>query len=173
MAAAFVTSSMIGVDLQNASTTQQFALGTKVFGSNNSEWEYILASGSIATGVFVQCYTSGTAGPITTALLVYNSQGLDIGVAQFTISAGSYGFVAKRGNSLYALVSGSSVPGGAGLAFSAFAGAICTSLGAAAGNSAMGIFLTNSSNPAVADTRVVVEGLTMVWPRSPVVANPA
>ena len=43
-----VTSSIIGVDLNNAGTTQLFALGTKVFGTDDSEWEYILASGSTA-----------------------------------------------------------------------------------------------------------------------------
>lgn len=162
---AFATSSQIGVDLANASTTQIFALGTKVLGSDNSEWEYVLASGSITTGQFVQVIGSGTAGVLLTSNLVFNSAALDLGVAQFTISAGLFGFVAKRGRNLYALVSGSSVPGGNSWAYGPL-GAMVTSLLAAVGNSAAGIFLTTSSNPAVAASTVVVQGLTMVWPRA-------
>ena len=165
-----VTSSVIGVDLTSASSTQLFALGTKVFGTDDSEWEYVLASGSITTGQFVRVQVSGTAGVLITAHLVYNSGGLDLGVAQFTISAASYGFVAKRGRNLYAYVSGSSVPGGNSWAFGD-TGAIVTSLLAAVGHSAAGIFMTTSSNPAVAAAQVVVQGLTLVWPRSLVTAN--
>lgn len=167
---AYSTSSQIGVDLNSASTTQLFALGTKVFGSDDSEWEYVLASGSITTGQFVRVQTSGTAGVLITAHLVYNSGGLDLGVAQFTISAGSFGFVAKRGRNLYAYVSGSSVPGGNSWAFGD-TGAIVTSLLAAVGHSAAGVFMTTSSNPAVAAAQVVVQGLTITWPRSLVASN--
>ena len=169
---AFATSSQIGVDLNSASTTQLFALGYRVTGSDDSIYEYVLASGSITTGQFVQVIGGGTAGVFLTANLVYNSLALDIGVAQFTISAGSYGFVAKQGRNLYALFQGSSIPGGYGVAF-ATGGAICTSLMAAAGNSAAGLFMTNSSNPAVAAATVVVQGLTMVWARGLTVANPS
>ena len=162
---AYSTSSQIGVDLNNSGTTQLFALGTKVFGSDDSEWEYVFASGSITTGQFVRVQVSGTAGVLITAHLVYNSGGLDLGVAQFTISASSYGFVAKRGRNLYAYVSGSSVPGGNSWAFGD-TGAIVTSLLAAVGHSAAGVFMTTSSNPAVAAAQVVVQGLTITWPRS-------
>jgi len=168
----FVSQSTIGVDLNNASSTQLFALNTKVFGTDNSEWTYVLASGSITTGQFVQVIGGGTAGVFLTANLVYNSLALDIGVAQFTISSGSYGFVAKRGANLYALVQGSSVPGGNGLAYCT-GGAIGTSLAAAVGNSAAGVYLTTSSNPAVAGNNVVVQGLTLVWPRGLTTANPS
>lgn len=162
---AFVTSSVLGVDLANASSTQLFTLGQKVLGSDDSEWTYVLASGSITTGQFVQIIGSGTAGVLLTSNLVYNSLALDIGVAQFTISSASYGFVAKRGRNLYALVQGSSTPGGNSWAF-ATGGAITTSLAAAVGNSAAGVFMTTSANPAVAGNNVVVQGLTLVWPRA-------
>lgn len=162
---AFSTSSQIGVDLTTASSTQLFALGTKINSSDDGEYEYVLASGSITTGGFVQVIGSGTAGLLLTSNLVYNTLALDIGVAQFTISSASYGWVAKRGRNLYALVSGSSVPGGNSWAF-ATGGAICTSLLAALGHTAVGIFMTTSSNPSVAGAAVVVQGLTMVWPRS-------
>lgn len=162
---AFASSSQIGVDLNNASTTQLFALGYKVFGSDDSEWTYALASGSIVTGQFVQLIGGGTAGPLQTANLVYNSVALDIGVAQFTVSAGLYAFFAKRGRNLYALVSGSTIPGGNSWAWGN-TGTMVSSLLAAVGNSAAGIFLTTSSNPAVAASTVVVQGLTMVWPRA-------
>ena len=162
--AGFSTSSMIGVDLTTASSTQLFTLGTKILGSDDTEWEYVLASGSITTGQFVQVIGSGTAGVLLTANLVYNTLALDIGVAQFTISAASYGWVAKRGRNMYARVQGSAVPGGNSWAF-ATGGAISTSLLAAVGNTAAGIFMTQSANPAVAADCVVVQGLTMVWPR--------
>ena len=171
--AGFTTSSTIGVDFNNAGSTQLFTLGTKVLGSDNSEWEYVLASGSITTGQFVQVIGSGTAGVLLTSNLVYNSLALDIGVAQYTISAASYGWVAKRGRRLYALIQGSAVPGGNAWSF-ATGGAITTSLAAAVGLTAAGVFLAGvSAVPAVAGDTVVVQGLTMVWPRSLTAALPA
>ncbi len=167
---AFATSSTIGANLTSLDSTQLFALGTKILTSDDGEYEYVLASGSITTGQFVQVIGSGTAGVLLTSNLVYNTLALDIGVAQYTISSAAYGWVAKRGRNLYALVSGSSVPGGNSWGFGPL-GAICTSLLAAVGNSAAGIFLTTSSNPAVAATTVVVQGLTMVWPRALVVSQ--
>ena len=161
---AFATSSTIGANLTSLDSTQLFALGTKILATDNTEFEYVLASGSITTGQFVQVIGGGTAGVFITGNLVYNSLALDIGVAQYTISAGTWGWVAKRGRNLYALVQGSAVPGGNSWAY-ATGGAMTTSLAAGAGNTAAGIFLTTSANPSVAGGNVVVQGLTMVWPR--------
>lgn len=171
---AFTTSSFLGVDLANASATQMFTLGTKVFGSDDTEWEYVLASGSITTGQLVQVIGSGTAGVFLTSNLVNASLALDIGVAQFTISSASYGFVAKRGRNLYVRFQGSATGQSlvAGYAF-ATGGALSTSLAAAVGHTCAGIFLQNSANPASAGDCVVVQGLTMVWPRAIVATGAA
>ena len=45
MASQYVTSSTIGVDLNNTNTASQFALGTRINGSNNSSWVYVYMSG--------------------------------------------------------------------------------------------------------------------------------
>jgi len=44
----FATSGELGVNLAAKSTTQQFALGTQVFGSDGRIWMYVKAGGTIA-----------------------------------------------------------------------------------------------------------------------------
>ena len=133
----FVTSSMIGVDLVNSGSTALFALNTKVLGSDNSEWSYVIATAALTTGQCVYIAPQGTFG------------------------VGAYGFVALRGMNLYIVCSGTAGPN-TSLAFSATPGAFVTSLLAAVGNTAAGIFITTS-----ASTGTVVPTLGIVtWPRA-------
>ena len=146
----FATSSMLGTDLQNASTTQLFALNTKVLGTNDSEWHYVIATATLATGQFVVIFANGTAAIATTAMLggagADGTTGmLDIGCAQFAVAAGSYAFVAKKGNNMYMRCSGTVPPGN--VAFEA-SGTLVSSLIAGDGLTALGCMIYASASTA-------------------------
>ncbi len=163
---AFSTSSTLGVDLNNASATQLFTLNQKVIGSDDSEWTYVIATASITTGAFVYIAPQGTANLLNAAYAAAATAGASIGVAQFTISAASYGFVAKRGSNLYALVTGSLAPP-AQVGYGSL-GVIGTSLLMAAGATAAGVFMWQSANSA---TNSVVQGLMLTFPRTALVTG--
>lgn len=153
---AYVTQSTIGVDLNNPSSTALFTLGQKVLGSDNSEWHYVIATGTLTTGQLVYINTLGTAAALTTAQVAANTTGgLDIGFVQFTMPQGQYGFVAKRGTNLYVLCTGT-VPGGAALGFAAAAGTLQTAGAVAVGNTAAGIFVTTSASTATASVTTAI-----------------
>ena len=101
-----VVQSIIGVDLDNTSTTQLFALGTHVNGTNNSEWVYVQIGATAVTAykvvAFNNAYTCGMASGADVLA------GLELGVAQTAMATGAYGWVPVRGNSLGVLGSGSS-----------------------------------------------------------------
>lgn len=146
----YATSSMIGVDLQNASTTQLFALNTKVLGTNDSEWHYVIATATLATGQFVVILANGTAAISTTSILegagADGTTGmLDIGCAQFPISAGQYGFVAKKGNNMYMRCSGTVPPGPVSIVES---GTLVSSLISDDGMTAAGVMIYASASTA-------------------------
>ena len=89
------TSSMVGIDLNNASTTQLFALGTHVQGSNNSEWVYVQIGATLVTAykavAFNNAYTCGQASGADILA------GMQIGVAQTAMATSAFGWVAIRG----------------------------------------------------------------------------
>lgn len=101
-----VVQSIIGVDLDNTSTTQLFALGTHVMGTNNSEWVYVQIGATAVTVykavAFNNTYTCGMASGSDVL------SGLELGVAQTAMATSAFGWVAVRGNSLGVLGSGSS-----------------------------------------------------------------
>ena len=147
----FTTSSQIGVDLNNPSSTALFTLGQKVLGNNDSEWTYVIATGTLTTGMCCSIFSAGTAYAFTTALLnggdTAGTTGfLDLGFAQFTIPQGQYGFVARRGINMYVACTGTVPP--VPVAFSPTAGVLITALAAAVGMTAAGIFITTSASTA-------------------------
>ncbi len=144
---AFVTSSQIGVDLNNASATQLFTLNNQVTGSDGSVWQYALSTAVLVTGQLVFIQPQGTAVPLSTGNIAASTAGLNIAVAQFAVSSSQYAFFAKQGTNLYLLCSGT-VPPTTQLAFSATSGALVTSLLAAVGNTAAGIYVTTSASTA-------------------------
>ena len=97
-------SSIIGVDLDNTSTTQLFALGTHCLGNNNSEWVYVQASTSVTAYKMVAFNNVYAMGMASGTDLIMGNQ---IGVAQTVFLAAAYGWVAIRGNSLGVMVTGS------------------------------------------------------------------
>ena len=166
----FNVSSLLGVDINNASTTQLFTLNQKVLGSDNSEWQYCIATAALTTGQVVNIFPGGTAIAFTTAILNASPTSatgpLDIGVAQFGISSSQYGFIAKRGSNLFVSVSGTCLPGGA-LGFSPTAGALCTGGLVAVGQTAAGIFVWTSgaaNGGATAGLSLAVAVLTFPRP---------
>jgi len=145
------TSSLIGVSLTAADSTGQFAMGTRANGGGalggGAEWEYVYATATMTTGKFVYIAPNGTANLLTTGNIAASTAGLKLGVVQFLMSAGQYGFVATYGGPIYIACSGT-VPPTTQVAFGATAGVLTTSLLAAAGNTAAGIFITVSASTA-------------------------
>lgn len=162
----FPTSSILGAQFNAADTTALFALNTKAFGNDNSEWQYVIATGTLTTGMSVWVNTAGTAQCFGTFQLnALATGGADIGFAQFTIAQGQYGWVAKRGTNLYIQCSGT-VPGGAQLGWGApgaqgNTGALCTGGLVAVGQTAAGIFITTSASTAGISLAVGI----VTWPR--------
>ena len=167
----FTQSSMIGVDYNNPSSTALFALGGKSLGSNDSEWVYCIATGTITTGMFCGVLSLGTAYMVTTALIAGGDTAgttgaLDLAVAQFTVPQGQYAWFARQGLGLYVLCS-ATCPNGVNMGFSPNSGAITTSLGVAVGNTAVGIYITTSASTAT----LSVTTATLRFPR-PIAAVP-
>jgi len=159
--AGFATSSVLGVDLNNSSTTALFALNQKVAGSNNSEWQYVKATGTLTTGMCVYVAAAGTAVVVSTAYINAVTDGLDLAFAQFTMLQGEYGFVAKRGDSMYVLCSGT-CPGGASLGFAPTSGVMLTAGLAAGALTCAGVFITTSASTATQSVAVA----TLTYPRA-------
>jgi len=158
---AFVTSSILGVDLNNSSTTQMFALNTKVIGNNDSEYHYVIATAALATGQFCYIQFQGTADVMTTGawagagLPIGVSGNMDIGVAQTSIAAGSFGWVAKKGQNLMVLCSGT-CPSGVPVGFTN-SGTLVTAGLVGVSLTAMGVFITTSAStgtPSVANALI-------------------
>ena len=116
-------------------------------------------------------FTNGTAYASTTALLnggdtLGTTGNLDLAVVQTNVPQGQYAWAARRGLNLYVASTGT-IPVGAAVAFMPTAGAIGTSLLAAVGQTAAGVFVTTSSSTATA----AVCQATLHWPR-PLVGVP-
>ena len=104
----FVTSAVSGINLTNISDTAEFAVGTIVNGNNGSVWQYVYAGSGIAQYNAVLVNGSGTAFPSTTALAVSTKT---VGFAQVAITSGYYGWVARAGFGLTAMLAASCAAG--------------------------------------------------------------
>lgn len=156
------TSSLIGVSLTAADSSGQFAMGTRAAGGGalggGAEWEYVYATATITTGKFVFIAPGGTANLLTTGNIAASTAGLKLGVAQFLMSAGQYGFVATYGGPIYIAATGQVAPT-VQLGLAAAAGVITTAGLVAAGNTMAGIFVTVSGSQGL-----VAQGL-VTYPR--------
>lgn len=162
---AFATSSTIGADFNNPSSTALFALGTEVLGSQASEWTYVIATGTLVTGQIVSIFTAGTAYACTTALIaggdaLGTTGQLNLGAVQTLIPQGQYGWAARKGVGLYVATTGTVPPTFVGMA--ANAGVLQTALAVAVGNTMAGIFITTSASTATLATAVA----TLIFPRA-------
>jgi hypothetical protein len=101
----FANSSTIGTNLGNSDgATALFGLSSVVMGSQDTEWVYVNAASALATGTVVMINSSGTAN-LLNGTLSTTSTGKQIAFSQGVFSASDYGWVARRGNGIYVLVS--------------------------------------------------------------------
>jgi len=104
MSQSFYTNvSTIGFDPVNMSATALFAVGTHQLGSNDSEWVYVQAQTTINPLSWVAFNATFSAGMASATDV---STGLGIALANVTISASSYGWVAIRGIGMSARFTG-------------------------------------------------------------------
>ena len=154
-----VNQSTIGVDLNNTSTTQLFALGTKVFGTQNSEWVYVQAATSVTAYKMVYVNGTFTVGMASGGDLI---SGLgQIAVAQNAFAASEYGWVCFRADRVGLMCTGSvSVNNQLFLAASSTPTGIC-SISASASGTIVGVSLVT-----VVDTaNATVHSAVLTWPR--------
>lgn len=100
----FVSNSpTIGVDLNNTTTTANFALGSRVNGSSDTLWVYVNANGAISAGDCVSINATGTATRATQATLYAKAN--EVAFAQNAFADQEYGWVARNGLGLTIAVS--------------------------------------------------------------------
>ena len=163
---AFSTSSMLGVDLTGVGgSTQLFALGTPVRGSDDSYWSYVEATATFVTGEIVLINQAGTAKTCISANLTMTAGAAevyyDVAFCQNVINQGEFGWVAKRGRNLYVLVTGTLTAGSEhGLAVGANSGRLVA--GTNGGNTLFGVVLTESVS---ASGERSVAKCVLTWPR--------
>lgn len=92
----YVNSSKLGVDLNNASATQQFSLGEVCRGTDGSIWQYVCAATTVSAYSVVVVNQSGT---MQMAVLgdVNAGAGNFIAVAQNAFAPSDYGWVPIHG----------------------------------------------------------------------------
>lgn len=155
------TSSVLGASLTSEDTTRLFAYGTRLQGTDDTWWEYVEATSTFVTGQLVVVTPQGTAMNFTTALAAApGANGLDIGVAQFIISQGNFGYIAKQGRNLYLLCTGT-IAAGTGVANASALGGRLQAMAAAAAGTMAGVYITTSASTGTASVAVG----TVTWPR--------
>ena len=145
---AYATSSVLGVDFNNPSTTALFTLGQHVLGSDGIEAVYVIATGTLATGSLVSIQNQGTAvNPITAYLYAPTgvAGGGALGVVQTLIPQGQYGWAMVKGQNLIIQTSGSLAPGAVVYGLSDTPGAFQA---AASSGTLAGVYITTSGSTA-------------------------
>lgn len=155
-----LTSSVIGVNLNASDATALFTLGQVVDGTNGAWFEYVEATATQTTGALVLINTNGTAVSLVTAKLTASAIGYDIGAVQFPINQGEFGWVARKGRSLYVKVTGTLTAGG-DVGFSTVAGRLENNVAVGVGQTAFGIWITTGISGGTQATTA-----TLLWPRA-------
>jgi len=91
---AVITSSVIGVDLNNYSSTALFAKGPSVVGTDGSMFEYCNTLSAIAQYALVAIDGANDASGATTTLAATENR---LGVAQISIAVSCYGWIQRQG----------------------------------------------------------------------------
>lgn len=154
---AFATGSKLGVDLANASSTQQFTLGDSTSGSQDTMWVYIEAGNALTTGQLCTMTTGFTATPALTAAALTAANAM-MAFPQTSFSSGQFGWAVYHGNNQYIKVSGTTSLSGV-LYVATTSGALHTT--SASSTLAGVVMIANTSATAVA--HAVLANLT--WPR--------
>ena len=155
--AVVATGSKLGVDLANASSTQQFTLGDRTNGTQDTMWVYIEAAAALTTGQLCTMTTGFTATPAITAAALTAANAMMV-FPQSTFSSGQFGWAVQHGNNVYVRVSGTTSLSGV-LYVAVTSGALHTT---SASSTLAGVALiANVSSTAVA--LAVLANLT--WPK--------
>jgi len=161
MANQTVVSSLIGANLSATGTTALFALGTMVNTDDGGQYEYVEATATYTTGQLVSLTPNGTAISFITANCIFTANGIDIGAFQGDISQGEFGWVAKKGRSLYVLCTGT-IAASAQVGLAAGGGRLQIASSVAVNHTLLGIYVTTSASTATAS----VATATLSWPRA-------
>lgn len=166
--ATFVTSGALGINLAQTFTpstdlypypgANNFALGTVVLGTDNSQWVYVLASGNIAQYDFVGIDENFAAAPLDETMA---DDGWQVGVAQVAIDSASYGWVCTKGANVTGKI-GASCAADVPLYISATAGTLDDAAGSSTYSKIDGIVAV-VGNTATVSANVEV---LITWPKS-------
>lgn len=149
--------SLIGVDLNNTSTTAQFTLGQRVSGSQDTMWVYVQMNGAATTGMICTMNTGPTATPAITAAAL-TAENAQIGFAQTAFASGDYGWLCYHGNNVYIRVSGTTSLSGV-LYVATTSGCLHTT---SASSTLAGVAMISNTS-ATATNQAVLGNLT--WPK--------
>lgn len=147
----YATSSQVGVDLANPGSTQLFALGTRVTGSNDSVWVYCQASTSVTCYKVVAVSTAGAMGMASGADVL---GGLALGVAQTVFTSAQFGWVPLYGGPFGIMTTGSCSVGNAVYVASSSMSTGMSSISASGSCTMLGIHLVSvvdTANATVAN----------------------
>lgn len=105
----FQTQSKLGVDLNNTSTTQLFALGTRVLGTSGTEWVYVQAASAVTAFKAVHINATFTCGMASVSDVIGEGAAAPgrLGWAQNAFAANDFGWVPVNGV-VYIMTTGSS-----------------------------------------------------------------
>jgi hypothetical protein len=170
MASFFAIGGNLGIDLNNQSATQLFALGAHCEGNQNTEWVYLQANSSISARTMIAFTGAGSAGMASGADML---AGLELATAQTTVSVSSFFWAAIRGIGLTVLTTGSctavawnsaTANSAIMLAASGVPTGVLVQASASAGSSGIvaGIAFTDATNQTATSTYTVA---TLSWPR--------
>ncbi len=153
----FTNGSTIGSNLGNSDgATALFGLSSVTLGSQDTEWMYVCAGVALVTGTAVTVNSSGTAA-LLNGTVSTTSAGKQIAFSQGVFAASDFGWVARRGNGIYVLVSSVSTINGV-LYNCENSGTLTTST---ATNTFAGIALITASSTGVATAQPAY----VSWPR--------
>ncbi len=164
MASFFTTSSVVGVDLNNTGTTQLYALGTRVAGTQNSEWVYAYTTTAVTAYKCVAVQAGGTMGMASGADVI---AGYQLAFAQTSFAAGDYGWVAIRGEGLGVMTTGQAT-----VTLAIANGQICVAASGASTGMVSNVATASGTISGVAFTSAqttagaTVTGAIITWPRA-------
>lgn len=138
---AYVTDGAMGVNLDSPSSACVGTPGEMHEGNAGSEWIYVFAPIAISKGACCTIDSGATAVGVVDALAVANAQ---YAFAQTSFAASTWGYMAKRGQGLSILVTGSAITPNVPLYTSNTAGALTTATNSASAVQIWGVGLTST-----------------------------
>lgn len=155
--ALYQSASKVGVDLNNANSTAQFASGDRVSGNQDTMWVYIEAGAALTTGMMVTMTTGFTATPAVTTAGQVAADAM-VAFPQTSFTSGQFGWACTHGNNVYIRVSGT-CNASAQLYIATTSGVLHTT---SASSTIQGVVLIANTS-ATATNQAVLANLT--WPR--------